>query len=245
MIWFAASLCLIFIAVPLLAIVMAAPWSDLGVRLADGWEPLGLSLFTATVSTAIAIAIGIPLAWLVSRRTGWSVTLIRGLLLVPIVLPPVVSGVALTAAFGRSGMLGRLFDDYTLAFTTSGAVVAVLFVSLPFLVLAAEAGFRQVDSELFDMGATHGMGSWQRFRKIAIPMASGPIVAGIALAWSRAVGEFGATITFAGNRPGVTQTLPLAVFLGLERGLDQAIALSLLAIALAVGAAGAVWWVRN
>jgi len=123
--------------------------------------------------------------------------------------------------------------------------VAVLFVSLPFLVLAAEAGFRQVDPEFLDMGAAHGMGSWERFRKIALPLTSGPIVAGAALTWSRAVGEFGATITFAGNRPGVTQTLPLAVFLGLERGLDQAIALSLLAIALAVAAAGLIRWTRE
>ena len=240
-----AGLAVLFIGVPLMALLLAAPWSELGHRLADAWEPVRLSLITSTISSIVAAIVGVPLGWYLARTTGWRHWLGRGLMLVPIVLPPVVSGIALGAAFGRAGLFGRWGGGASLAFSTPGVVVAVLFVSLPFVVLAAEAGFRQVDEETLEMAAVHGMRPAARFWRVAVPAAAATILAGVALSWSRALGEFGATITFAGNRPGVTQTLPLAVFLGLDQGLDQAVALSLVAVALAVGAAGLVRLARR
>ncbi len=234
-----AGTTLAFLALPVIALIARAPWSSLTGQLETGWTPLVLSLLVSTAATLIALLFGLPLAWMLARAKGGWVRGVRGLLLVPIVLPPVVSGVALTAAFGRRGLLGTWLDSLgiTLSFTTAGAIIAVLFVSSPLAVLAAEAGFRQVDPDFLDLGATLGLSAWERFRRIALPLAKVPIMAGAALTWARAIGEFGATITFAGNRPGITQTLPLAVFLGLERGIDQAVALSLLAVALAAVAA--------
>ncbi|MBT8200520.1 MAG: ABC transporter permease subunit [Acidimicrobiia bacterium] len=239
----------LFLASPVMALLLRAPWSTLGEDLSAGWNPLMLSIAVSSVATLIALIVGLPLAWLMSRSTSVWVQVTRGLLLVPIVLPPVVSGVALTAAYGRRGMFGSVAErvGIALSFTTAGAVVAVLFVSMPLLVLAAEAGFRQLDPGYLDMGKTLGLRPWERMRRIVLPMSRNAILAGAALTWSRAIGEFGATITFAGNRPQVTQTLPLAVFLGLERGIDEAVALSLLAVAVAVAAAAItrLGWLRT
>ncbi len=235
----AAGSAVLFLAFPVVALLIQAPWSTLIRDMRPGWNPLWLSVVVSSIATVVALVVGLPLAWLLSRAEGRRVQLVRGLLLVPIVLPPVVSGVALTAAYGRRGMVGALAErvGIVFSFTTAGAVVAVLFVSMPLLVLAAEAGFRQLEPGYLEMGKTLGLGPWQRARSIVLPLTRNSILAGAGLAWSRAVGEFGATIMFAGNRPGVTQTLPLAVFLGLERGIDQAIAISLLAVAVAVAAA--------
>lgn len=245
----AAMAGVVFLAVPVLALLLRAPWSTMGESLSAGWNPLILSIAVSSIATLIAVVLGLPLAWLLSRSTSVWVQVTRGLLLIPIVLPPVVSGVALTAAYGRRGLFGAVAErvGIALSFTTAGAVVAVLFVSMPLLVLAAEAGFRQLDPGYLDMGKTLGLRPWERMSKIVLPMSRNAILAGAALTWSRAIGEFGATITFAGNRPQVTQTLPLAVFLGLERGIDEAVALSLLAVAVAVAAAAVtrVGWIRQ
>ncbi len=245
----AAMAGVLFLAVPVLALLLRAPWSTIGESLSAGWNPLILSIAVSSIATLIAVVLGLPLAWLLSRSTSVWVQVTRGLLLIPIVLPPVVSGVALTAAYGRRGLFGAVAErvGIALSFTTAGAVVAVLFVSMPLLVLAAEAGFRQLDPGYLDMGKTLGLRPWERMSNIVLPMSRNAILAGAALTWSRAIGEFGATITFAGNRPQVTQTLPLAVFLGLERGIDEAVALSLLAVAVAVAAAAVtrVGWIRQ
>ncbi len=245
----AAMAGVLFLAVPVLALLLRAPWSTIGESLSAGWNPLILSIAVSSIATLIAVVLGLPLAWLLSRSTSVWVQVTRGLLLIPIVLPPVVSGVALTAAYGRRGLFGAVAErvGIALSFTTAGAVVAVLFVSMPLLVLAAEAGFRQLDPGYLDMGKTLGLRPWERMSNIVLPMSRNAILAGAALTWSRAIGEFGATITFAGNRPQVTQTLPLAVFLGLERGIDEAVALSLLAVAVAVAAAAVtrVGWIRK
>ena len=163
--------------------------------------------------------------------------LLRAAVLLPIVLPPVVSGVALLASLGRSGPIGGLLDDVfgiTLPFTTAGAVIAAAFVALPFVTLVAEAGFRGVNRDLEDVAATLGAGPWRRFRRVALPQAVPALAAAVVLGWARALGEFGATITFAGNLTGRTQTLPLAIFFELERDPEAAFSLSLILVAVSL-----------
>lgn len=229
-----------FLVIPLVALLAQAPWASFGaiVSTPAAMDALRLSLFTSVSATAIAAVIGIPLAWLLAREILPGSRLIRALVIVPLLLPPVVSGVALLAAFGRHGAVGGfLYSTFgiQLPFTTAGVILAETFVAMPFLILTLEGAFRTLDRRFEDAATTLGASSWTVFRRITIPLVGPSIVAGAVLCWARALGEFGATITFAGNFPGVTQTMPLAVYTALESDRDVAIALSILLLTVCVG----------
>ena len=230
-----------FLAVPLVGLLRRTPWGSLGAELATPrvLEALRLSLVCSLGAVAVSVVLGVPLAFLLARVDFPGRNLVRALTTLPMVLPPVVGGVALLLAFGRRGVAGQWLDrafGITLPFTTTGAILAAAFVAMPFLVIATEAGLRAMDRRFEDAAATLGAGPWTTLRRVTLPLIAPSLGAGIALCWARALGEFGATITFAGNLPGVTQTMPLAVYLALETDLEAAIALSLvlLAISLAV-----------
>jgi molybdate transport system permease protein len=236
-----AALAVGFLAVPLLGLLQQAPWRQLAGELAAPPVRLALrlSLVCSLGAVAISLLAGVPLAWLLARVEFPGRGLVRALVTLPMVLPPVVGGVALLLAFGRRGLLGQWLDrafGITLPFTTAGAILAEAFVAMPFLVITAEAGLRAMDRRFEDAAATLGAGRWTTFRRVTLPLIGPSLGAGAALCWARALGEFGATITFAGNLPGATQTMPLAVYLALERDLRAAVALSLvlLAVSLAV-----------
>jgi molybdate transport system permease protein len=230
---------LIFLVLPVAGLLIRTPWAALPGRLAAPGvlDALRLSLFTATVATLLCVAFGVPLAWLLARTSFPGRRLVRALVTVPLVLPPVVGGVALLLVFGRRGLLGGWLDDtfgITLPFTTAGVVLAEAFVAMPFLVISVEGALRGADARFEEAAATLGAGRWTAFRRVTLPLVAPGIAAGAVLCWARALGEFGATITFAGNYPGRTQTIPLAVYLALETDLDAAIVLSLLLLAVSV-----------
>jgi molybdate transport system permease protein len=231
-----ALACALF-ALPLLALVWRAPWSDLGGVLGDRAlrEALRLSIVTSLLATALSIVLGVPLAWLLARVALPGRRLVRALTVLPMVLPPVVGGLALLLAFGRRGVLGQYLDEWfgiRLPFTTTAAVLAQTFVAMPFLVVTAEAAFRSVDERYEEAARTLGARRATVFGRVTVPLCAPALLAGAVLAWARALGEFGATITFAGNFPGETQTLPLSVFVTLETGdVEAAIAASLVLLA--------------
>jgi molybdate transport system permease protein len=221
-----------FFVLPLVGLLWRAPWGDLGRRLggAEVRDAVELSAVCSLAATAVAFAFGVPLAWVLARVPFPGRRLVRALATLPMVLPPVVGGVALLLAFGRNGIAGRWLDrafGLTLPFTTTGVIVAETFVAMPFLVLTAEAGFRSADHRLEDAARTLGARRWTVFRRVTLPLVRPSLVAGGVLCWARALGEFGATITFAGNFPGRTQTTPLKVYLLLETDPQAAIVLSL------------------
>ncbi|MBE3008544.1 molybdate ABC transporter permease subunit [Microbispora sp. NEAU-D428] len=230
---------LAFLVLPLAGLLARAPWATLPGRLAEPrvLEALRLSLVTATIATAVCLLLGVPLAWLLARTTLPGRRLLRALVTVPLVLPPVVGGVALLLVLGRRGLAGQwLYDAFgvSLPFTTTGVVVAEAFVAMPFLVIAVEGALRAADQRYEEAAATLGASRWTVFRRVTLPMVAPGVLAGAVLCWARALGEFGATITFAGNFPGRTQTMPLAVYLALETDPDAAIVLSLVLLAVSV-----------
>ena len=230
-----AAAAVLFVTVPFLALLQRAPWTGLGSLLSQPIvvEALRLSVTTALAATGVSLLIGVPLAWILARATFPGRSALRALVTLPMVLPPVVGGAALLFAFGRRGLLGGPVYDNTgflLPFSTWGVVVANTFVAMPFLVLTVEAGLRSADPRYEDAAATLGASRWTIFRRVTVPNATPSIVAGAVLCWARALGEFGATVTFAGNLQGRTQTMPLAVFLALESDRAAAIALSLVLI---------------
>jgi molybdate transport system permease protein len=224
---------LAIVVLPLIALLQRAPWSTLidQLRADEAWTALRLSIVTSLGALAVSAVFGIPLAWVLARRRFPGRALVRALVTLPMVLPPVVGGIALLYAFGRNGFAGRILYDLTgwrLVFTTGGAILAETFVAMPFLVVTAEAAFRSMDRRAEEAAATLGAGPAYRFRRVTLPAVAPALAAGAALTWARALGEFGATITFAGNFPGVTQTTPLLVFLDIESGREAtALALSL------------------
>ena len=229
---------------PLLALIARAPWTSLWteLRAPETLVALRLSLLCSLAATVLSLALGVPLAWVQSRLGDSSRAVLRALTMLPIVLPPVVGGVALLMVFGRRGLVGAWLDQtwgVRLPFTTAGAVLAETFVAMPFLVLTVESALRAVDHRLEDAARTLGAGRVTVLRRVTLPLIWPSLQAGAVLCWARALGEFGATITFAGNFPGRTQTLPLAVYVALESRPEGAIALSLvlLIVALAVLAA--------
>jgi molybdate transport system permease protein len=233
------SLAVAFLAIPLVALLLQAPWGSFAeiVTTPTSLDALRLSVITSISATAIAAVIGIPLAWLLAREILPGTRLVRALVLVPLLMPPVVSGVALLAAFGRRGLVGGpLYDAFGIQFpfSTAGVVLAETFVAMPFLIITLEGAFRSLDRRYEDAAVTLGASSWTAFRRITLPLIAPSIVAGGVLCWARALGEFGATITFAGNLPGVTQTMPLAVYTALESDRDVAIALSILLLTASV-----------
>ncbi|MGW2781896.1 molybdate ABC transporter permease subunit [Streptomyces populi] len=230
---------LVFLLLPLVALLVRAPWGSLPEQLAkpEVWQALRLSLLSATAATAVSLVLGVPLAWLLARTEFPGRGLVRALVTLPLVLPPVVGGVALLLALGRNGVVGRLLDSWfgiTLPFTTAGVVVAEAFVAMPFLVISVEGTLRAADPRYEEAAMTLGASRFTAFRRVTLPLIAPGIAAGSVLAWARALGEFGATITFAGNFPGRTQTMPLAVYLALQSDPDAAIALSLVLLLVSV-----------
>jgi molybdate transport system permease protein len=234
-----AMLAVAFLVLPVVGLVVRAPWSSLWPELtAPGvGEALRLSLVSATLATLVSVVLGVPLAWVLARSDARGRTLLRALVTVPLVLPPVVGGVALFTVLGRQGFVGRwLYEafDVTIPFTTTAVVIAETFVAMPFLVISVEGALRAADARFEDVAATLGADRWTAFRRVTLPLVAPGVAAGAVLCWARALGEFGATITFAGNFPGTTQTMPLAVYLTLQRDPEGAIVLSLLLLAVSL-----------
>jgi molybdate transport system permease protein len=223
----------VFLALPLVALLARAPWGDLRNRLTDPavLDALRLSLVTSLIATALVFLVGIPLAWCLARLTFRGRSLVRALVTVPLVLPPVVAGVALLTAFGRNGLVGeplRAAFGLTLPYTTAAVVLAHTFVALPFFVLSVEGAMRASNQEYDVVAATLGASRWRTFRTVSVPLAAPGILAGLVLGWARALGEFGATITFAGNFPGTTRTMPNAIYVALQTDPDTAVLLSVI-----------------
>jgi len=221
------------LALPLVGLVARVSWSTLGSDLTSpaARDALRLSLVCSLWATGLSVVLGLPLAWLLARTEFRGKSVVRAVTVLPLVLPPVVGGVALLLAFGRDGILGRpLFDWFGIQFTfaTAGVVLAETFVAMPFLIVTVEAGLQVMDVRFEEVASSLGAGRWATFRLVTVPMISSSLIAGIALTWARALGEFGATITFAGDIQGRTQTLPLAVYLALEGNERVAVALSFL-----------------
>ncbi|MEP7035075.1 MAG: ABC transporter permease [Dermatophilaceae bacterium] len=217
-----------FLVVPLVALLAKVDWAGLPAHLSNPIviPALRLSLQTTSSSLVICMLLGTPLAWLLARSTHRATPWLRALVTVPLVLPPVVGGVALLMAYGREGVIGKVLSDVTgwsIPFTTVAVVFAEVFVALPFYVLAVEGSMRGLDPRFDGLAATLGASPWRTFRTVVVPMVAPGIASGAALAWARALGEFGATITFAGSFSGRTQTAPLAVYFLLEGGDIQAV----------------------
>ncbi|MCF0077911.1 ABC transporter permease [Streptomyces lomondensis] len=236
---------LAFLLLPLIALLVRAPWSSLPEQLtsAEVWEALRLSLVCATAATALSLVVGVPLAWLLARTRFPGRGFVRALVTLPLVLPPVVGGVALLLAFGRNGVIGQWLDAWfgiTLPFTTTGVILAETFVAMPFLVISVEGTLRAADPRYEEAATTLGASRFTAFRRVTLPLIAPGVAAGAVLAWARALGEFGATITFAGNFPGRTQTMPLAVYLALQNDPAAAIALSLVLLAVSIAVLAAL-----
>ena len=235
-----AAVAVVLFALPLVGILQRAAWSKLWADLSApaSRDALRLSLECSLWSTGLAVVFGVPLAWVLARSHIPGRALLRALVLLPRVLTPVVGGVALLFAFGRSnGLLGPwLYDTFgiQLTFSKAGVVLAETFVAMPFLVITVEGGFRAIDTRYEDAAATLGANRLTVFRRVTLRFLGPSLAAGMALAWARALGEFGATITFAGNITGRTQTTPLAVYLLLETNQEAALALSLVLLAVSV-----------
>ncbi len=234
------GLAVVFFALPFIGLLWRAPWGDAWSILFsdDALTALRLSLWCSLWATLAALVFGVPLAWLLARVPFPGRGIARALCTLSMVLPPVVGGVALFYALGRRGLVGQYLDQwfgFTLPFSTAGVIVAQTFVAMPFLVLTVEAAFRQQDTRFEDAARTLGASRWYVFRRVTLPAIRPGLIAGAVLAWARALGEFGATITFAGNFPGRTQTMPLAIYLANEIDPAQAIVLSLVLIAVSFG----------
>jgi molybdate transport system permease protein len=232
-----AVFAVLFFALPLIGLLWRAPWSHAWNYLTDdaALTALRLSLICSLWATLLSIVFGVPLAWLLARVEFPGRGVVRALCMLSMVLPPVVGGVALFFALGRRGIIGQYLDrwfDFRLPFTTAGVVVAQTFVAMPFLVITVEASLRQLDLRFDDASRTLGASRWYTFRRVTLPAIRPALAAGAVLSWARALGEFGATITFAGNFPGTTQTMPLAVYLALETNPEEAIVLALVLIAI-------------
>ena len=224
-----------FLGLPLLGLLLKAPWGDLLPQLTSeaALEALRLSLVTSVSATALALLLGVPLAVLMSRTRAVGGTWVRALVTLPLVLPPVVGGVALLAAFGRTGVVGGVLYEVAgvqVPFTTLAVVIAEAFVAMPFLVITVDGALRTADRRLEQAAATLGASRWTVFRRVTLPLIAPSIAAGAVLAWARALGEFGATLTFAGSFPGVTRTLPLAIYSAMDVERSQALALSLVLV---------------
>ena len=231
-----AVVAVMLLVVPLLTLVLDTPWSTLGDHLGDPnvRRALLLTVLTSLSTVGACLILGTPLAWLLARVEFRGRRVVRALVLVPLVLPPVVAGVALITALGRSGLIGEHLP-FSIPFTTAGVVVAHTFVSLPFFVLAVEGALRTSGERYDVVAATLGADRWTTFWRVTLPLALPGLLAGSALAWARSLGEFGATITFAGNYPGTTQTMPSLIYVALNSDPEVARTLSLILLLLSVG----------
>jgi molybdate transport system permease protein len=234
-----SSVAVLFLLVPLVGLVARSPWRSLPSLLTDpvAGDALRISLLTSSAAMLLCLVFGLPLAWVLSRVTFRGRALLRALVTVPLVLPPVVAGVALLAAFGRNGVLGGPLYDWfgtTIPFTTVAVVMAHTFVSMPFFVISVEGSLRAGAQEYDVVAAVLGASRWQTFVRVTVPMTAPGIAAGMVLGFARSLGEFGATITFAGNYPGTTQTMPLLTYVELNRDPQTAYALSLLMLVISL-----------
>ena len=233
-------LAILLLVVPLLAMLAATDWRTLPSQLGSAplRSALWLSLSTSTATMLVCLVLGLPLAWLLARVDFRGRGVLRALVTVPLVLPPVVAGVALRTAFGRSGVIGEPLLELTgfaFPFTTPGVVLAHVFVSMPFVVIAVEGALRSADREYDAAAATLGASRWTTFRRVSVPLALPGILAGMVLGWARSLGEFGATITFNGNYPGVTQTMPNLIYVTRQSDQDAALALSMVMLLVSIG----------
>jgi molybdate transport system permease protein len=233
----AAAALVTFLLLPVLALALTLPWSDFvaGLRNPMLLPALRLSLFTSACSLTLVVLFGSPLAWRVARNPGRVARVLDTVTQLPAVIPPAVAGVGLLLAFGRRGLVGAFLDRHgmALAFTTPAVILAETFVSAPFFVQAAIASFRRVDEGLLVVARTLGASSFRAFLRVGVPLAAPGLLGGAAMSWARSLGEFGATLLFAGNLTGRTQTLPLAVYTAMESDLRAAQALSLVMVAVA------------
>ena len=231
----------LFIGFPIVALLVRAAQQDSFWAAITGdlaLTALRLSIFTSAVSIMVVVVVGTPFAYMLARSSHWLARVVDGLVELPIVLPPVVAGVAMLMAFGRGGVMGGLLDSsgIDISFTTTAVVFAQIFVAAPFYVRSAKLGFQSVGRDYEDVSQTLGVSPLATFCRITLPLASPAIITGLGLAWARAMSEFGATIMFAGNLMGETQTMPLAIMTAMETGggLDSALALSAMLLAVSV-----------
>ena len=232
----ASVIYLLFIGLPVLALLIRAAQHGnfLTGMVGDlALTALSLSLITSGISMGIILLVGTPIAYLLARNTSWILRIVDNLIELPIVLPPVVAGVAMLMAFGRQGVLGPVLDTLgiSLPFTTGAVVFAQIFVASPFYIRSARLGFQSVARDYEDISQTLGISPWETFCRLTVPLAAPSLLTGFALAWARSLSEFGATIMFAGNLMGETQTMPLAIMTTMESSLDSALALSVLLLA--------------
>ncbi len=230
---------------PLIALLLTVDWVNLPANVSSplAWQAVRLSAVTTSITLVVVVVLGTPLAWVLARGTHRLLPWLRALVTVPLVLPPVVGGVALLAVWGRGGVLGGPLSEtfgISIPFTTVAVIIAEVFVALPFYVISVEGSMRGLDPRYEGIAATLGASPVRTFMTVVIPLVAPGMAAGAALAWARALGEFGATITFAGNFPGRTQTVPLAVFTALEQDPDAALALSVLMLAICVVVLGSL-----
>lgn len=233
----AGALLVAFLLAPLVGLVLTTGGQELLAGLAHPlvWPALRLSALTSALSLVVVVLLGTPLAWVLSRTPSSAARLIEALVQLPVVIPPAVAGVALLLAFGRRGLLSALYPPgFGITFTSAAVVLAQIFVAAPFYVQAALSAFRRVDGGLLVVARTFGAGPLRVFARVALPLAAPGLVAGALLSWARALGEFGATLMFAGNLEGRTQTLPLAIYTALEADLRAAQALSVVLVAVAL-----------
>lgn len=228
-----AVIAVAFFVLPIAGLIYRAPWATALQELTrpEALTALRLSLVVSLAATGLSVVFGLPLAWIYARVPFPGKDVVRALTTLPMILPPIVGGVALLFAFGRTGLIGQFLDaglGLRIAFTTAGAILAAAFVATPFLVLTVEAGLRSMDRRYEEAARTLGATRWLVFRRVTLPLIAPALFAGAVLSWARGLGEFGATITFAGNLPGTTQTLPLAVLIALETRPEVAVMLSLL-----------------
>ncbi len=234
-----ALLAVAFLVIPLAGLLVRAPWGNAWEILQGSQvgEALKLSLWTSTLATGISVVVGVPLAWVLARTAVPGLRVVRALVTLPLVLPPVVGGVALLLAFGRNGFLGQYLDQWfgiTIPFSPAAVVMAETFVAMPFLVVTVEGALRSADRGFEEAAATLGARRMTVFRRVTLPLVAPSLAAGAVLCWARALGEFGATITFAGSFPGRTQTMPIAVYYALETDPEAAILLSLVLLLVSV-----------
>ncbi|MDR6175816.1 molybdate transport system permease protein [Nocardioides zeae] len=247
LLWVPALVAVVFLVVPLVALVLATPWGSFldDLRTPEVRAALWLSLRTSLATVVACALVGTPLAWVLARVEFRGRGLVRALVTVPLVLPPVVAGVALLAALGRSGLLGAPLRDatgVTLPYTTAAVVLAHTFVALPFFVISVEGALRSAGEAYDEAAAVLGATRWHTFRHVTLPLALPGVVAGGVLAWARSLGEFGATVTFAGNYPGTTQTMPSRIY---AVYLDDPAAARTLAMILLLASVGVLLLLRN
>lgn len=243
---------LVFV-LPLVGLATQTPWSNLIdlVSAETVTDAIRISLITSTIAATISVVLGVPLAWLLARVEFRGVGVLRSVVTLPMVLPPVVGGAALLFALGRRGLVGEPLNDATgllLPFSIWGVILANVFVAMPFLVVTVEGALRNLDTDFEKAAASLGASPLYVFRRVTLPSIAPSLRAGVVLAWARALGEFGATITFAGNLQGRTQTLPLAVFVALESDRDSAVAISLVLVIISLIVLLSMrnrWWGRS